>query len=465
MSANPEPPVKPAGDGAGRRGEDPERSFQWFTPKKRTATIYEDVTADSQPSVHRYLDRGRASGQDAGRKFGPDVEVGPGGDPLRIPLLVADRHPRADRARVDGDLAIAEATELAVCGVEVQTRRQGHIRGIEPRARQVRETLLPVALRTSHPGVADDLFFAPVVAEVSDVHPRLRDMVLAAPHPLIEARRMDEYEALLCAGRGSSYLDLEEAVARHALADVIDGESGIVDVSPLRPPRDPFRWLEPADVRAVVDADLHEKESGRMGSDFQSRLIGLFPAVPDGDGRSYFNSPTCCRLEHGRVRILPRDRFGILGLRGSERLAFEALCGLLVDREDGHPGRLFGVKYPYAARILAGSVAREAATLAEAGPVKVVFIEGSEGTVNRATGGLLDALLAEKVAPFAEYHRFVARDAVRKQLPIRPGGLPLIQDRLAELVPSSFSPPIDEGRLFAEPRTPSAFPAPTVAQR
>ena len=73
-------------------------------------------------------------------------------------------------------------------------------------------------------------------------------------------------------------------------------------------------------------------------------------------------------------------------------------------------------------------------------------------------------LLAEKVAPFAEYHRFVARDAVRKQLPIRPGGLPLIQDRLAELVPSSFSPPIDEGRLFAEPRTPSAFPAPTVAQ-
>jgi len=331
--------------------------------------------------------------------------------------------------------------------------------------RQVRETLLPVALRTSHPGVADDLFFAPVVAEVSDVHPRLRDMVLAAPHPLIEARRMDEYEALLCAGRGSSYLDLEEAVARHALADVIDGESGIVDVSPLRPPRDPFRWLEPADVRAVVDADLHEKESGRMGSDFQSRLIGLFPAVPDGDGRSYFNSPTCCRLEHGRVRILPRDRFGILGLRGSERLAFEALCGLLVDREDGHPGRLFGVKYPYAARILAGSVAREAATLAEAGPVKVVFIEGSEGTVNRATGGLLDALLAEKVAPFAEYHRFVARDAVRKQLPIRPGGLPLIQDRLAELVPSSFSPPIDEGRLFAEPRTPSAFPAPTVAQR
>src|SRR5919204_796032 len=41
-----------------RRGEDPERSFQWYTPKKRRATLYEDVTVDSQPSIHRHLDRG-----------------------------------------------------------------------------------------------------------------------------------------------------------------------------------------------------------------------------------------------------------------------------------------------------------------------------------------------------------------------------------------------------------------------
>ena len=52
------PPVKKVGDGAGRRGDDPERSFQWYTPKKRRATIYEDVTVDTQPSVHRHLDRG-----------------------------------------------------------------------------------------------------------------------------------------------------------------------------------------------------------------------------------------------------------------------------------------------------------------------------------------------------------------------------------------------------------------------
>ena len=41
-----------------RRGDEPERSFQWYTPKKRRATMYEDVTMDTQPSIHRHLDRG-----------------------------------------------------------------------------------------------------------------------------------------------------------------------------------------------------------------------------------------------------------------------------------------------------------------------------------------------------------------------------------------------------------------------
>jgi hypothetical protein len=40
------------------RGEQPERSFQWFEPKRRRGTLYEDVTVDSQPSIHRHLDRG-----------------------------------------------------------------------------------------------------------------------------------------------------------------------------------------------------------------------------------------------------------------------------------------------------------------------------------------------------------------------------------------------------------------------
>jgi propane 2-monooxygenase small subunit len=37
--------------------EQPERSFQWFEPKRRRASLYEDVTIDSQPSIHRHLDR------------------------------------------------------------------------------------------------------------------------------------------------------------------------------------------------------------------------------------------------------------------------------------------------------------------------------------------------------------------------------------------------------------------------
>jgi hypothetical protein len=55
MSAG--PPVKNVGDGKSRRGDEPERSFQWYKPKKRRATLYEDVTIDTQPSVHRHVDR------------------------------------------------------------------------------------------------------------------------------------------------------------------------------------------------------------------------------------------------------------------------------------------------------------------------------------------------------------------------------------------------------------------------
>jgi NAD(P)H-flavin reductase/ferredoxin len=35
-----------------------EREFSWFTPTARRASLYEDVTIDTQPSVHRHLTRG-----------------------------------------------------------------------------------------------------------------------------------------------------------------------------------------------------------------------------------------------------------------------------------------------------------------------------------------------------------------------------------------------------------------------
>jgi NAD(P)H-flavin reductase/ferredoxin len=38
--------------------ESSERDFSWFTPAGRRASLYEDVTIDTQPSVHRHLSRG-----------------------------------------------------------------------------------------------------------------------------------------------------------------------------------------------------------------------------------------------------------------------------------------------------------------------------------------------------------------------------------------------------------------------
>ncbi len=44
-----------AGTRRARRGGDPERQFQWVVPKGRKASIYEDLTLDTQPSVHRFM--------------------------------------------------------------------------------------------------------------------------------------------------------------------------------------------------------------------------------------------------------------------------------------------------------------------------------------------------------------------------------------------------------------------------
>jgi propane 2-monooxygenase small subunit len=52
------PPVKKVDDGTSRRGDDAERQFSWFTPVKRRASVYEDVTLDTQPSPNRHMDRG-----------------------------------------------------------------------------------------------------------------------------------------------------------------------------------------------------------------------------------------------------------------------------------------------------------------------------------------------------------------------------------------------------------------------
>jgi NAD(P)H-flavin reductase/ferredoxin len=52
------PPTKRVGAVATPSGDEAERQFSWYIPRKRRATLYEDVTIDTQPSIHRHLTRG-----------------------------------------------------------------------------------------------------------------------------------------------------------------------------------------------------------------------------------------------------------------------------------------------------------------------------------------------------------------------------------------------------------------------
>jgi NAD(P)H-flavin reductase/ferredoxin len=58
VSAGPAAPVKRLGSATASAGDETERQFQWYVPAKRRATLYEDVTVDTQPSIHRHLTRG-----------------------------------------------------------------------------------------------------------------------------------------------------------------------------------------------------------------------------------------------------------------------------------------------------------------------------------------------------------------------------------------------------------------------
>ncbi|MGH2951854.1 MAG: MmoB/DmpM family protein [Solirubrobacterales bacterium] len=57
-SEGPTPPTKRVDDASARAADEEERHFGWYQPRRRRATVYEDVTVDTQPSVHRHLRRG-----------------------------------------------------------------------------------------------------------------------------------------------------------------------------------------------------------------------------------------------------------------------------------------------------------------------------------------------------------------------------------------------------------------------
>jgi propane monooxygenase reductase subunit len=61
------PPTKRVESGAQPSGDEAERQFSWYVPHKRRASLYEDVTIDTQPSVHRHLTRGWSVSFEDGR--------------------------------------------------------------------------------------------------------------------------------------------------------------------------------------------------------------------------------------------------------------------------------------------------------------------------------------------------------------------------------------------------------------
>lgn len=329
--------------------------------------------------------------------------------------------------------------------------------------REIRETMLPFTIDAKAIDgidVEERLFFAALLARITGVNEEVLARVRATQHPLIDhGAGFDEYERLLRAHVGAPYLDFEEAVAcwtvRRCLGDAFDGLA-ISAVS--RAYGGPQRWLSDPLCARVVREGVAAQERGEGGDDFRSRLIGLFtPVTAPQEERPYFNSPTCCRREHGKVRIMARDRFDILGLRASERMPFERLRELLAEQDAGRGTRPFALKYPYAAKYIAGTIAHEAAAHAAGDDaVQVVFVEGIEGHTNAGTGMLVDAELRALLPPPVGYRRFTARAHASQMLPNAPGALPMIADRLWAQIEGTFGDDFDREALWSGELAPAA---------
>jgi hypothetical protein len=302
--------------------------------------------------------------------------------------------------------------------------------------REIREHL-PITIDAMPLGgisIEDRIFFAAMAARVTGVNERVLDSLRALRHPLVNRDAVDEYEALLRAYTGLPYLDLEERIARDALRRCTGEDLDFRIVS--RRDGCPTTWLHDPLAARIVDTDLAAKERGG-GGDFHDRLIGLFTTVYEaGEERPYFNSPVCVRREHGKVRILARDRFGLLALKGSERMKFDRFRELIEAQNEGRAERLVMLKYPYTAHYIAAGISAEVSELA--GSVRVVFIDGIAGALNPATGGIIDSELRAALAGRAEYVRVFGVEGSRQMLPDHPGGLPVVFDRLWERIETTL---------------------------
>ena len=377
---------------------------------------------------------------------------------MRRAIILVEGRGQAVHLREDANLSVLQAARLArrlrdrgdevhvrlivdpgesveeysiLCHADSDTLER--YRGMERQAmiREIRAQL-PIVTEAMPIGgglrIDGGLFFAAAAARITAVNPEVMDSLWRLDHPLVDRARIAGYEALLEEYVGAPYLDLEERVARDVLREFAGEDLDVAVVSRLE--GCPTTWLRDPVAAGIIDDDLARKERSG-GAEFRDRLIGLFTSIPTGDGdQVYFNSPVCVRQEHGKVRIIARDRFSLLGIKSSERMTFGRFRELLDAQNRGQCERLMMLKYPYTARCIAAGIVREAGRLAAGAAVQVFFVEGVAGSINPMTGGLIDSELRQALAGLAGYHHLSA--STRAMLPCHAGGLPLMAARLRE---------------------------------
>jgi hypothetical protein len=348
------------------------------------------------------------------------------------------------RLIADAGQSIEEYSILCHAKNETDSFKERIISAADPRETRygvVRElrARLPFTLGAVPAGgieIEDRLFHSPLVARIDGVNSELMATLRDVDHPLFDTSSVDEMEMIIGAHIGKPYLDLDLALAQRAIAIVMRDEFEAIDIATIsRPEDDPRHWLHEDAGRTLIENDLLRKQGGESGG-FHDRLIGVFASVtPKGEERPYFNSPTCCRVEHGKVRLIARDRFNVLALAASERMTFDRFRELLDAQNAGAAERLMAIKYPHTARFVAASIADEAKAIDD-GPVHVMFIDGIGGW-NPTTAGQIDVELRASLPDAISYNHITARDLYHELPPFAGGILPII-NALSANPPSLF---------------------------
>jgi len=347
------------------------------------------------------------------------------------------------RLIADAGQSIEEYSILCHAKDEADPFKERIVNAADPRETRygvVRElrARLPFTLTAVPAGgiaIEDRLFYSPLLARIDDVNSELTATLRDVVHPLFDPSAIDDVEMLIRAHAGKPYLDLDLATAQRAIALLTGDEFEAIDIGTVsRPEDDPRHWLHEEGGRTLIENDLVRKQGGESGG-FHDRLIGVFASVtPIREERPYFNSPTCCRVEHGKVRLIARDRFNVLALSASERMTFDRFRELLDAQNAGAAERLLAIKYPHTARFVAATVADEAKAID--GAVHVLFIDGIGGW-NPTTAGQIDVELRASLPATITYNHVTARDLYHELPPFAGGILPVVK-ALAANPPSLF---------------------------